>query len=100
MGQRDVDITPHILVSAYDPDNNGGMPLSRPESSIPNSENSQVVKLQLDKSVAKVKSEDVDGRTPLWHAISSANEVEVSDYSIRTISSSTNRLDPVKRHSH
>jgi hypothetical protein len=44
-------------VSAHVPDNNGGIPLSKPESSIPNTEHSQVVKLQLDKSVAEVKSE-------------------------------------------
>ena len=31
MSQRDVDTTGHILGSAHDPKNNGGMPLSRPE---------------------------------------------------------------------
>jgi Ankyrin repeats (3 copies) len=75
VGQRDVDIAPHIPVSAHDPDdkdNDGGMLLSRPKSSPPNTENSQVVRLQL------AKSEDVNGRTPLWYAISSANMVELN----------------------
>lgn len=45
-------------MSAYDPDKNGGILLSRPGSSIPNTENSQIVKLQLDNGVTKVISED------------------------------------------
>ena len=77
MSQRDVDTTRYILVSAHDP-NNPGMLLLRPELSRTNTENSQLVKLQLDKSMAEVKSEVVDGRTLLRHAIFSPNKVNLN----------------------
>lgn len=53
------------------------MLLSRPYSNVPNTKNFQKYNLHFDKSLAEVISEDLDGRTPLWHAISSADEVEV-----------------------
>ena len=76
MTQRDVDMTRHILVSANDPNNNGGVPLSRPELSITNTEKSQLVKLQLDKSMAEVRSEDTESRTLLRHANFPPNKVD------------------------
>lgn len=54
------------------------MLLSRPYSNVPNTKNFQKFNLHFDKSLAEVIAEDLDGRTPLWHAISSADEVEVN----------------------
>lgn len=74
--QRGVDTTRHILVSAHDLNNNGGVPLSRPELRTTNTEKSQLVKLQPDKSMTEVRSDDTEGRTLLRHAVGFPNKVD------------------------
>ena len=75
VGLEDVDQTLPVRPTTHDPHNIEEIPLSTTDSSISSTENPQIAKVYLDKPVVEVGTKDVDGRTPPWHAISSANEI-------------------------